>query len=61
MPSALSDALRSEIEKRDNIYENLLILDQLIHQLLELSAPLHAESEDCDCVKHGLPGHEHPQ
>lgn len=57
--TALGDALRAEITKRDAVYENLQILDELIHQLLEITAPLHTEEEDCDCIKHGQPGHKH--
>lgn len=59
MPSAIANALREEITKRDAVHEHLIVLDGLIHELIEMTAPLHTEDEDCDCVKHGQPGHKH--
>ncbi len=51
MPNALADMLASEIEKRDNVHENLEILDTLIHELLELTRPVRTLDEDCNCGK----------
>ena len=59
MPNALGDALRKEITKRDNIHANLLVMDEILHQLIAIAAPMHTEDEDCDCKKHGQPGHKH--
>lgn len=59
MPKALAEALRAEISKRDNVHESLQIIDQIVHQLIEVTSKMHAEEEDCDCVKHGQPGHKH--
>jgi hypothetical protein len=49
MPNALSEALRTEIDRKDAVHENLEILDTLLHELLEMTAPLHDESDDCHC------------
>jgi hypothetical protein len=51
MPSALANALATEIENRDAVHANLEILDTLVHELLALTEPRHTLEEDCNCGK----------
>jgi hypothetical protein len=51
MPNAMAEALAAEIEKRDVTHENLEILDEIVHQLLEMTKPLRTLDDDCNCGK----------
>lgn len=52
MPNALAEALSLEIEKRDLTHENLEVLDEIVHQLLDITKPVRSlEEDDCNCGK----------